>query len=130
VADEIDLYLANELNTRISAEEAQDPSSWALSTPCLDTGTADCPDTSVLTYAAHGPVAYFEPQLNEDDECHVTDGQLPDELTDVEAWSRSTAFGDAEPRSCAENWEAQLWLDEDGQIVAVNLLLGDPDAGF
>lgn len=124
VADTLDLYVGAVRQKRLAGDAAGDPEKWRTS---CELSTTSC-IVSVLDYAASGHVAVTEPFLRDDGACYVVRGTLPGELTAPDAQSRSASFGDPEPRTCAENWEAQLWLDKEGQIFAVNLLLGNPAA--
>lgn len=124
VADSIDLYIANMFEKRLAGDLASDPDEWA--TGC-GSPTGPC-DLNMLDVFGSGPVAVTQPFVRENGPCYVVSGTLPDELSNPEALARSASFGDPEPRTCADNWEAQLWLDDQGRIFAVNLLSGNPSA--
>jgi hypothetical protein len=114
VADQLDLYVGNAHVAQLGREQAADPARWP---------------SPVLEVLASGPYHVTRPFLRDGDPCHVVTGTLPDELTTARALSRSASFGGGgEPETCAENWEAQLWLDDRGNLSALNVLQGDPAA--
>lgn len=123
VADTVDLYAGNVLRKQLTAEDAALRQNWRTSCPAVRDALCRA---SVLQRAQSGGAAITQPFIREDDPCHFVEGELPNDLTTPDALSRSASFGDAEPRTCAENWGAQLWLDDEGRIFAVNLLLGNP----
>lgn len=126
VADEIDLYVASEFQKHLSGQDAAEPENWRSGCGAGDT-TINCL-LNMLDIFDTDDVVVTEPFLREDSPCYVVHGELPDELTTPDALSRSASFGDPEPATCADNWEAQVWLDEERRIFAVNLLQGNPAA--
>ena len=123
VANTVELYAGNVLQQRISAELAADRDTWL--TGC---GSSDHCQVNMLDLFRTGHVGVTEPFPRTGDPCHVVHADPPDELTSPDALSRSASFGVPEPMTCDQNWEAQVWLDPDGRIIAVNLLRGDPTA--
>ena len=58
-----------------------------------------------------------------DASCELIDlGGLPGGLS----VNRQIVMYPAEPRSCDDDWAVWLWVDGDGRITTVNLLVPDP----
>lgn len=124
LADTVDVYAGNVLRSQLSAAEAADRASWTTACPAIRDSLCQA---SVIDRIQSGPgPAVTQPFVRENDPCHFVDDNLPAELTTPDALSRSASFGLGEPRTCADNWEAQIWIDDEGRIHAVNLILGNP----
>lgn len=120
-ADKVDLYLGNEFVKTISNADAYQSDPWKV---CPDAGyyaEAICPFSAVdvVRNEERARIVYTagHPELGA---CATGAEQsnLPN--------GRFVVVGIAEPDSCMNNWNVELYYGADGLITAVNLLLGSP----
>jgi hypothetical protein len=121
-APTVDLYLGNRKLHTITRPEAYRASSWEICPPEGDGyAEATCPFSAWTVIADENPrrIVYSgaHPELGA---CAtgMADAALPED--------RFVHVGLAEPDSCMNNWDVELYYDRDRQITAVNLLHGSP----
>ncbi|MGB0099746.1 MAG: hypothetical protein WBP61_05640 [Nocardioides sp.] len=120
VTDQVDLYLGNAFTGFVARQRAGQRAAWAT---CTETGGYaghTCPLSPLVALRHHGDVAYAErPQGS----CLPTYGPLPPGLTKLDRVVIVPADGSTQ--TCAQNFAVQLFV-EDGRLVAVSTLLGEP----
>lgn len=121
LADEVALYLGNAFTGSVTPRTARDRLAWATCTELGSYAAATCPLSPLTTLQRHAAVSYAaKPQGL----CLATYGPVPPDLRTL---TRTTIV----PRpdsidTCAKNFAVQLFADDDGALVAVSLLLGEP----
>jgi len=109
---------------RITAAAAADPATWSL---CSGSAPEDCGVSPLVVAGRDGEVETGEfsdvTRLPEGQFCELIDrGGLPDGLS-VES---QIVMYPAHPRSCDDDWAVWLWIDDEGRITTVNLLVPEP----
>jgi hypothetical protein len=115
-AEELRLYVGNQFQESLTYDEAMDRANWEVCPDPAYAGARGCPFSAVATLAAFDQEPTFRTFVA---------GCMADSLAEEPTGlgSRMLVIGDAEPRTCAEDFSVQLWV-EDNRITAVNLLLG------
>lgn len=120
-APQVDLYLGNQLVKTITNAQAYRRDAWQICPPGGGYAEASCPFSAVDTIKAEeaNRIVYTEthPVLGP---CATgsRDADLPAGLF--------VTIGIAEPDSCMNNWNVEIYYRDDGLISGVNLLLGSP----
>jgi hypothetical protein len=117
-AEVVRLYLGNQFQKSLTYDEAMDRANWEVCPNGTYAGRG-CPFSALETLAAFDQRPTFRTFVA---------GCMAEPLAETPTGlgSRMLVIGDAEPRTCAEDFSVQLWV-EDNRITAVNLLLGvDP----
>lgn len=113
-APEVQQVLGYALRDQITAAEADDPDAWAF---CSGVAPEECV-LSPLAVASEGEVRTGESRVAY--ECELIDeGGLPPGLSSED----QIVLFPADPASCEEDWAVGLWIDGEGRIAAVNLLV-------
>ena len=123
-AASVQLLLGSKPVGTVTGSKAVDHLSWVLA--CDVYAERRCPIDALAPVAAEPRIAITGTIVREPSACHVLRGNLPPDLTDAAALARSVSLSVPEPLSCLDAWELQLWLNEDDDIRAANLLLGGP----
>lgn len=105
----------------VTAAAADDPGTWSL---CSGSAPQDCEVSPLVVAGRDGEVATGEfadvARLPDGQTCELIDrGGLPSGLS-VE---RQVVLYPATPASCDDDWSVWLWIDDDGRITTVNLLV-------
>ena len=123
-ATSVRLLLGSKPVATVTGNEAAEHSAWVL--PCDVYAERVCPIDPLAPVATEKHLAITGTIVREPSACHVLRGDLPADLTEPAALARSVSLSVPEPTSCIDAWELQLWLNDDGAILAANLLLGGP----
>jgi hypothetical protein len=121
IGDRVDLYLGNAFTGVVSTRQAEDRRAWAT---CTETGSyagATCPLSPLDVLRKHARVAYAAKPRGE---CLASYGPLPPDLRRLERTTIVPAAGSI--GTCLENFAVQLLTDDEGRLVAVSTLLGEP----
>lgn len=108
----------------VTAAAADDPATWSL---CPGGAMRDCAVSPLVVAGRDGEVETGEfsdvTRFPGDTSCELIDlGGLPRGLS----VNRQIVMYPADPRSCDDDWAVWLWVDGDGRITTVNLLVPDP----
>lgn len=120
-APEVEQLLGYAPWATITATAADDPATWSL---CSGSAPQDCEVSPVVVAGRDGEVMMGEfadvTRLPDGEFCELIDlGGLPSGLS-VE---RQVVLYPAAPASCDDDWAVWLWVDDDGRITTVNLLV-------
>lgn len=119
MADEVQLYLGNAFSGVVT--EADDRKAWAT---CTETGSyaaRSCPLSPLVVLRQHDAVEYTAKPRGL---CLPIFGPLPPDLRELSRTVVVPALTSID--ACAQNFAIQLLTDEDGRLVAVSTLLGEP----
>jgi hypothetical protein len=120
LADEVDLYLGNQLQKTITAGQGLRRDSWQV---CTEYAGLSCPFSALSSLADAGRLKYTTmPGAF----CLTSLAELPAELTTPEAQRSSVVVRPRQVATCGDNVSVQLWLDDEQRIFAVNLLVASP----
>lgn len=123
-APEVRLLLGSEVVRTVGDEEASDPDTWQL--PCRVYGEVPCPVDAFLPLRRDESFAVTGTVVREGSACHQIVGDLPADLTEPTALEGSVSISEPEPEACMQNWEIQLWYDDQERIRAANFIGGMP----
>lgn len=121
LAAQVDLYLGNAFTGVVARARAGDPKAWATCTEVGDYAGRACPLSPLDVLAGHRRVAYVDAP---DSTCLQTYGPVPPDLRKLHQVAIVPAAGSVD--SCIDDFAVQLFSDEDGALVAVSLLMGEP----
>jgi hypothetical protein len=107
----------------VTAAAADDPTTWSL---CSGGAPQDCAVSPLVVAGRDGEVATGEfsdvTRYPNDRSCELIDrGGLPSGLS----VDRQIVMYPAELESCDDDWAVWLWIDDEGRIATVNLLVPD-----
>lgn len=120
-ADEVGLYVGNQrVATASGADLADDPASWQVRLEGYAQRDGELSARQAVAEAAAGLVTGLDP--HQGPFCPDSAPPPPEDTGGLWAQTIETA----EPASCADALQVQLWVDGDDRVVAVNLLLGSP----
>ena len=125
LADSVGLYVGNKLIETRSRDELANPAGWQV---CATYAARSCP-LSALTALAQAPE--LQPQVprwgKHTPPCVGSLGQLPESWINVSDNPDLTfRVGSDSTATCLDYWSVQVWLTGSREVMAVNLLLGDP----
>jgi hypothetical protein len=105
----------------VAAAAADDPATWSL---CSGSAPQDCEVSPLVVAGRAGEVGTGEfadvTRLPDGQTCELIDrGGLPSGLS----VDRQVVMYPASPTSCDDDWAVWLWVDDDGRITTVNLLV-------
>lgn len=120
-APEVEQLLGYAPWATVAAAAADDPATWSL---CSGIASQDCEVSPLVVAGRHGEVATGEfadvTRVPDGEFCELIDrGGLPSGLS-VE---KQVVLYPAAPASCDDDWAVWLWIDDDGRITTVNLLV-------
>lgn len=117
----IDLLLGGKLLKTIPAADALDPSNWEL---CATYAQRSCPMSALSTLRQEGPSRVVGAPSG----CFGQLGTPPQRLriTRIGLAERTATIESEGDGSCASYWGVQIWVNQAGELIAANLLLGDP----
>lgn len=121
MADQVDLYLGNAFTGFVTRQSAQDRPAWATCTELGHYAGISCPLSPLDVVKQHPPVEYLDAAK---DRCLKTYGPIPPELRTLGRVVIVPAEGSVD--SCIDDFAVQLFANDDGELVAVSLLLGEP----
>ena len=121
VAGEVQLYLGNALTGVLTRRQAADRRAWATCTEIGSYAGATCPLSPLTALRQHAAVAYTDKPT---ELCLATYGPLPPDLRKLTRTTIVPRKGSID--TCAKNFAIQLFTDDDGDLVAVSTLLGEP----
>lgn len=121
LAAQVDLYLGNAFTGFVTRSRAGAARAWATCTEVGDYAGRACPLSPLDVLADHRQVAYVE---TPDSTCLQTYGPVPPDLRKLAHVTIVPAPGSVD--SCIDDFAVQLFSDEDGALVAVSLLMGEP----
>lgn len=121
LAPQVRLLVGYEQAGTLSAGKAADRTAWGV---CVPYAGRDCPLSPLATVGGHdvaysdeAPVGDTPEMLN----CLQDRGALPADLGGYVVIHPATA-----PETCPGDWQVWVWVDDEGRLSAVNLLLGPP----
>jgi hypothetical protein len=117
IAEQVDLYLGNAFTGVLTARQAQDRKAWATCTELGSYASGTCPISPLDVLRQHPAVVAAKPAGR----CLATYGPLPPDLRKLDRTVLVPRHG-----TCAMNFAVQLLTDDDGQLVAVSTILGEP----
>lgn len=113
-APRVHLLLGYTPYSTLTPEQADDPTSWSM---CSGVAPSEC-EASVLALLADGGVGQAE--YAPVDECELIDrGGLPSGLVEQD----QVELYPLRPGDCTTQWQMTLWIDDEGRLEAVNLLV-------
>jgi hypothetical protein len=121
MGSEVDLYLGNAFTGFVTEQTADHAAAWAT---CTETGSyaaRSCPISPLDVLLQHRAVEYVDAP---DGLCMPTYGPLPPDLRALERTVIVPAKGSVS--SCIQNFAVQVLSDQQGELVAVSVLLGEP----
>ncbi|WP_296607459.1 hypothetical protein [Nocardioides sp.] len=118
---QVDLYLGNAFTGFVTRKRAVDPTAWATCTEIGDYAGRACPLSPLDVLAQHRRVAYVGAP---DSGCLKTYGPVPPDLRKLTHVAIVPAPGSVD--SCIDDFAVQVFSDENGALMAVSLLLGEP----
>jgi hypothetical protein len=110
----IGLYLGNHHEHTIPEDAISARSEWNMCAPGYGPSCPVSPLNSIATLRGKPAISYRLPR-----ECLTTLAGRPSDL----GGSHMVVVHPAKPQSCASNFAVELWMNDDGQIDSVNLLL-------
>lgn len=125
-ADEVGLYVGNQRVATASGNDlATDPAAWQVRLEGYAQRDGELSARqAVAEAAASGRVTGLVTGLDPHQGASCPDSAPPPPEDTGGLWAQTIET--AEPASCAESLQVQLWVDGDDRVAAVNLLLGSP----
>lgn len=121
-ADEVGLYVGNQrVATAAGSDLAADGEAWQVR---LEGYAQRDGDLSARQAVADAPAAGLVTGLDPHEGVFCPDAAPPPPEDTGGLWAQTVMT--AEPASCADALQVQLWVDGDDRVAAVNLLLGSP----
>jgi hypothetical protein len=121
LADQVDLYLGNASTGVLTRQQARRRTAWATCTELGSYAAATCPLSPLTPLRRQAAVSYAaKPQGL----CLATYGPVPPDLRELTSTVVVPRPGSID--TCAKNFAVQLFADDDGRLVAVSTLLGEP----
>ena len=116
-AESVQLHLGDAYQRILSAEEATRPESWDVCAVYADT---PCPMSALRTVGAF----QYRPAIHGKFAADCTERLGGAPLPSAE---ELVVLSVPEPATCRDDWVVEIGIDDAGQIVWVNLLLGSPE---
>ena len=121
VSDQVDLYLGNAFTGFVTRARSGDRRAWATCTEMGDYAGRACPLSPLDVLAEHRAVTYV---AKPDSTCLQTYGPVPPDLRKLSHVAIVPAPSSVD--SCIDDFAVQLFSNDDGELVAVSLLMGEP----
>jgi hypothetical protein len=121
IGDEVDLYLGNAFTGFVTPDSATDRRAWETCTELGSYAGYVCPFSPLQVLKRHPEVDYVDAPRGL---CMPTYGPLPPDLRKADRVTIVPTEGSID--MCAQNFAVQLFSDDDGELIAVSLLLGEP----
>lgn len=119
LADQVDLYLGNAFTGIVT--EADDRAAWATCTEVGEYADRDCPLSPLDVLAGSPRVNYTG---TADRTCLPRYGPIPPDLRELDRVVIVPVRGAVD--SCLDEFAVQLFNNDEGELVAVSTLLGEP----
>jgi hypothetical protein len=121
LAAQVDLYLGNAFTGFVTRAQARRPQAWGTCTEVGEYAGRACPLSPLDVLTGHRAVAYVAAP---DSRCLKTYGPVPPDLRKLTRVAIVPAPGSVD--SCIDDFAVQLFSNDQGELVAVSLLMGEP----